>query len=168
MSGRVITIDAVEIFLRVEAAKKGAAEVPPGSNAGPYCDRILPPCGAKSGDPWCMADISDTGKLALAEQWPLPMTASCAEAAAFCEKHNALVVAPQRGDLWFLWSDHFGRFAHVGVVLSVSPDKQHVLVQAGNTVRPNEPGDIRDGWLNWTRTEPIAPKDRFGRWVDLL
>lgn len=165
---KIIQIDAIELVLRVEAKAKGACELPPGSNAGPYVERVLLPTGAPKGSPWCMADASDSGRIALGKEWPLPVSASCQEVADFCQKRGVLVATPERGDLWFLWSDKFGRFAHAAFVLTVSSDRQHIEVQAGNTVRPNEPGDIRDGWLNWTRVEPIGEKDRFGRWADLL
>jgi len=163
-----ITLDIVEYVIRIHLKAEGAAESPPASNAGPFVERVLAVPGNKAGDPWCMADISDTGKIALGRLWPLPLTASCQLCADYCKTKGVLVATPQRGDLWFKWHPELKRFGHVGLVLSVAPDMQRIQVSAGNTIRPGQPGDTREGWLQWTRTESVAPLDRFGRWITLL
>jgi len=163
-----IEIDVVELVLRVEAAKQGAGEIPAGSNAGPYPERVLGVTGNHKGDPWCASDVSDTGHIALQERWPMPLTASCQALADFARKKKILYPEPKRGDLWLRWSPSLKRFAHVGFVLSVSPDRMHIEVQAGNTIRPGQAGDVREGWLNWVRVEPIGPNDRFARWAELF
>ncbi len=165
---RTITIDAIDLVLKVEAGKKGAAESPPATNGGPYVERVLAVTGNKKGDPWCCADATDSGVIALGDAWPMPRTASCQALADFAKAKKVLFATPQRGDLWLRWEASLGRFGHVGYVLSVSPDNAQIEVQAGNTVRPGQSGDTREGWLNWTRVETIGSKDRFARWVNLL
>lgn len=166
-----VSIDLIELVLSVEAAKQGASEVPVGSNAGPYVERVQRVTGNAKGDAWCASDCADTGTIALRStgiSWPLPLTGGCQELADYALKHGALVATPQRGDLWLAWHESLGRFGHVGFVLSVSPDGMHIEVQAGNTIMPGQPGNVREGWLNWIRTEPIGPKDRFIRWTLLI
>jgi len=119
-------------------------------------------------NPWCAAEFHDAGVSAFGKDWPCPATGGCQALADFFASRKALYATPQRGDAWLRWEDKLGRFGHVGIVWSASPDHQHIDVQAGNTVRSGQPGDVREGWLNWRRTELIGPKDRFGRWVDLL
>lgn len=166
----MVSIDIIELVLNVEAAKQGAGESPPGSNAGPYPERVQAVTHNKKGDAWCASDVADTGTIALrstGHAWPLPLTGGCQELADFAAKHGVLVETPQRGDLWLLWSETLKRFAHTGFVLT-APDAHHITVQAGNTVRPGQPGDVREGWLNWVRTEAVGPKDRFIRWTLLI
>jgi hypothetical protein len=163
-----VTLDVVEFALAIAAKAEGAAEVPPGSNAGPYVERILKPCGLGAGYPWCCADAVDTIAIlsrALGVKCPLPLTAGCQAMADFLEAHHALFTEPARGDFWICWHAELkpARFGHIGLVRSI-PDPAHVIVQAGNTIRPGATGDTREGWVNWTRTEPVGPKDRFGRW----
>lgn len=164
---RLLTVDAVDLFLRVLAGKEGAGESPPGTNRGPYVERLQKRCGGNPGDPWCADEMADTGALSLGPLWPVPLTGSCQALADFFKTKKVLYATPQRGDFWLRWDAKLGRFSHTGAVLRLV-DANTIEVQAGNTVRPGQPGDIREGWLNWRRTEPINPKDRFGRWVELL
>jgi hypothetical protein len=165
-SPRLVTVDAVELYLRVWAGKEGAGEVPPGTNHGPYVERLQRGTGGSPGDPWCADEVADAGKAAFGKLWPVPLTGSCQQLADFGRMKKVLFATPERGDIWLRW--HGTRFSHTGVVWTVSPDQQHIDVQAGNTVLPGKAGDIREGWVNARSTQPIGAQDRFLRWVLLL
>lgn len=160
---------AVELLLSIAQATEGACEQPPGSNKGPYVERLLAGVGLKPGDPWCAAQLYDWGAKAFGLHWPLPRTGSCSALGDYAKLHSALVEQPQIGDVFLWWEQVSGvyRFAHTGVVLAV-PTPGVVRCIAGNTVRPGFPGDIRDGWLVGVRTDSFKPTDRFIRWTTLL
>lgn len=161
--------DRVGQVLALAQATEGACEEPPGKNGGPYVDRILAGVGLTSGQPWCAAQLYDWGRKALGAVWPLPRTGSCAALGNFAQAHGVLEATPVVGDVFLWWEQVAGvwRFAHTGLVLAV-PAPATASVIAGNTVRPSHPGDIRDGWLVATRTDPYKPTDRFIRWSSLL
>jgi hypothetical protein len=166
-----VRLSLIDLVLAVAAGKQGAAESPPGSNAGPFPERVQKVTGNTKGDAWCASNVADTGSIACAAaglKWPLPLTGSVPVLAEFAQKNGILVRTPQRGDLWLMWSESLKRFAHTGLVRSVSTDLRTIAVQAGNTVRPNAGGDVREGWLDWVRTETVGPKDAFVRWINLF
>lgn len=161
----LITLEAVDLVLRVAKSRVGACEVPANSNAGPFVERVLKNVGLGKGYPWCAADVFDIGTIALDDRWPLPKTASCAALGEFATAHNILVEKPQRGDVFLLWEKVGGvwRFAHTGFVELVHADGA-CDTSEGNT---NGAGS-RDGWLHWEKTRYFAAKDRFVRWTNLL
>jgi hypothetical protein len=161
----IIEVDVIDLVLSHAAKSVGAGEIPVNSNAGPYVERILAKRGLKKGSPWCAAEVSDTGELALGKRWPLPLTASCVVLGEFAQTHGVLMETPQRGDVFLLWENVSGvwRFAHTGFITSVNPDGT-CGTSEGNT---NGSGS-REGWLHAEKTRHFAAKDRFIRWVDLL
>ena len=161
-----MTIDPIDLVLRVAQATLGAGESPPGTNAGPYVERVLKRVGFGKGAPWCAAWVSDVGALALGPQWPVKPSASvvaiCEWAKAAKCRHGAVATPAARGDLFALWYPKLGRFAHIGLVVSVSTDGRTVETLEGNTSGAGE----RDGWLVWSKTRTLTRKDCLIRWAD--
>ena len=162
-----MTIDPIDLVLRVAQATLGAGESPPGTNAGPYVERVLKRVGFGKGAPWCAAWVSDVGALALGPQWPVKPSASVV---AICEwakgagcRLEATKTPARRGDLFALWYPKLGRFAHIGLVLRVDPDGRTVETLEGNTSGAGE----RDGWLVWSKTRTLTRKDCLIRWADV-
>lgn len=159
------TLDVIDLVLRVASKSTGACESPPASNAGPYVERILKRCGLGKGYPWCAADVSDTGAIALGKHWPLPITASCVALGEFASKHHVLAETPMRGDVFLIWEHVQGvwRFGHTGFIIDVQQGLT-CSTHEGNT----SGGGSREGWLAADRIRTFGPKDRYIRWVDLL
>lgn len=169
---RTVTLDAVDLVLRVAHATLGAAESPPNTNAGPYVERILKTTGNRKGDPWCAAWVANIGVTALRAAWPVPRTASCQALADWARKEKVRFLATagaQPGDLFLLWYPKLNRFAHVGFVQSVNKDGSIVTLE-GNTSLPgdNNPATSREGWLVASKTRRLQANDRLIRWVNLL
>lgn len=159
-----MTIDPVELVLRVSAKSIGACEVPANTNAGPYVERVLGRVGLKKGAPWCAAEVCDTGIIALDDAWPLPHTGSCQQLYDFAQAHRLVEQHPQRGDVFVIWHGSLGRFAHTGFVVAVgTPCTTH----EGNTSGGVGPGS-REGWIKAEKSRTFTPKDRFIRWSRLL
>lgn len=146
---------AIDLVLRCSAAAEGACESPPGSNAGPYVERVLTRVGLKKGDPWCIAHVSDVGADALGAAWPLPLVGGCVTLAEFAIAKKILFESPEIGDVFLIWHEELGRFAHGGFVIGADND-----TRSGNTSGAGS----RDGWLVGRRRWTFTPKDRFIRW----
>lgn len=159
----MITIAAVDLVLRVSAGGVGGAEVPAASNAGPFVEPRLTLVGLEKGNPWCAADVAFTGRTALLEAWPLPMTGGCAVLGEFAAQHGILVTVPQRGDVFLVWHPELGRFGHTGFVVDVLRERT-CRTHEGNTSGAGS----REGWLKAERTRTFGEKDRFIRWTKLL
>jgi hypothetical protein len=165
-----VNISPTDLFVRCALSAVGAQEVPAGSNAGMFVERCQKVTGGKKGDAWCCDFVSMIGKTALKENWPLPLTGSVAELAAFAQKNNVLDVVPKVGDLFVVWFDSLKRFSHVGVVLAVNVDGSIDSI-SGNTTDPVihvDGASSREGWCVSHRPWHITPQDRFVRWVNLL
>ncbi|MBX3173265.1 MAG: CHAP domain-containing protein [Gemmatimonadaceae bacterium] len=149
----------VDALVTVALASEGATEHPPNSNAGPYVERVLKRTGLGKGYPWCAAWIADLGAIAFGADWPLPLTASCAELGRAAEQAEVLNEKPARGDVFLIWFEKLGRYAHTGLVLEVHADGRCTTLE-GNT----NDGGSREGWGVFRRTRQFAAKDRFIRW----
>jgi len=158
---RIITLDAVDLVLRVDSKSEGAIET--GNNRGPYVERVLAVTGNPPGDPWCAAEVADTGVKALGKLWPLPLTASCQALANFAKAKGIRFLQPQRGDVFLLWYPSLGRFAHTGFCIQPLPDGRW-LTHDGNTSGAGS----REGWMKAKQKRKFKPEDRFIRWVNLL
>lgn len=159
----IISIDAIDLVLAVSAGGLGGCEVPANSNAGPFVERRLKRVGLPKGQPWCAADVAETGAIALGPRWPLPLTGGCVVLAEFAEKKQVLYDTPKRGDVFLIWHAELGRFAHTGFnVDQLDTTKWHT--HEGNT----SGGGSREGWLKAERERVFTPKDRFIRWTELL
>lgn len=150
---------AIDLVLCCSAATEGACESPPGSNAGPYVERILALVGLKKGDPWCIAHVSDVGSSALGNAWPLPLVGGCVTLAEFATAKNILFDTPAIGDVFLIWHPELKRFAHGGFVIGANHD-----TRSGNTSGSGS----REGWLVGRRTWAFTSQDRFVRWANLL
>lgn len=156
-----LTLDAVDLLLRVSAATVGAQEV--GANDGAYVRRILKRVGNKPPDPWCAAWVTDVGLCALGEAWPVERTASVARMVEWAKFHDCLLAPPtpaQPGDLFCLWFPSLKRHAHVGIVTAVNADGS-ILTREGNT---NAEGG-REGWCVAEKTRTLTSRDRLIRWA---
>ena len=157
-------ISAVDLVLRVSAKSIGASEVPVGSNAGPYVERVLGVTKLGKGYPWCAAEVADTGVIALGALWPLPRTASCHALYEWAHKEGAIEAKPERGDVFLVWYPSLGRFAHTGFVSEVG---EPCFTHEGNTSSGKAKGS-REGWLKAEKRRVFSPRDRFIRWTRLL
>lgn len=154
-----MNIDMIDLVLRVASKSVGACESPPNSNAGPYVERVLKRVGLEKGQPWCAADLADTGVCALGKLWPLPLTGGCQVLYEFGVAHKIVFEAPQRGDVFVIWHPELKRFGHTGFVRG-----DHGETHEGNTSGAGS----REGWLVAERTRVFKPEDRFIRWINLF
>jgi hypothetical protein len=157
-------IAPIDLLLRVSAKSIGACEVPANTNAGPYVERVLKRVGLKKGDPWCAAEVADTGYLAFGEHWPLPLTGGCQVLYEFAAGHGLIAKTPSRGDVFLIWHAELRRFAHTGLIVSVPTTGGPCTTHEGNT----SGGGSREGWLKAERQRHFAPEDRFIQWTSLL
>lgn len=160
----LISLSPVELLLRVSAASVGACESPPNTNAGPYVERVLKRTGNKKGDPWCAAQVTDWGVLALGDAWPVKRSASVQQIADWALTAKCRVIATKvpalPGDLFVLWFSKLNRFAHIGLVTGVNADGS-VKTREGNTSGAGS----REGWLVADRTRKLTDADRLIRWT---
>jgi len=157
-----VTPSVVEMVLAEARRYLGVTEVPVGSNRGVEIDYWIKEAGLdpKLGLPWCAAFVDQVGRQALgATAWPVPRTASVAAIAAWGKKESRLLEVPLAGDLFLLWHQELGRFAHVGFVETV-PDPTRFATLEGNT----NPGGSRDGYGVFRRERATGGKTRFVRW----
>jgi hypothetical protein len=159
----VIQVAPIDLLLRVSAASIGAVESPANTNRGPYVERVLALVGLEPGNPWCAADVANSGINALGDQWPVPHTGSCQMIFEWATKRGIVHPTPARGDIFLVWHPELGRFAHTGLVELV-PASGPVTTHEGNTSGAGS----REGWLKARRQRTFGPKDVFARWVDAL
>lgn len=161
-----ISLSPIDLVLKVAAASVGASEHPPNTNRGPYVERVLKVVGLPPGQPWCAAQVADTGVTALGRLWPLPLTGSCQALNDFALSHKIRFLKPERGDVFLVWHPELGRFAHTGFIETVGSQflNNQALTLEGNT----SGGGSREGWMKAERTRTFKPEDRFVRWVMLL
>lgn len=157
-----ITLNAIDLVLRVAAKSTGASEHPPNTNSGPYVERVLASVGLVKGQPWCAADVYDTGRIALGPLWPAPKTGGCQFLYEWGVGKKIVHPTPERGDVFVVWHPELGRFAHTGFIIAV--DGLTCTTHEGNT----SGGGSREGWMAAERTRVFGPKDRFLRWITLL
>lgn len=162
MSPQTVSLNAVDLVLRVAAKSTGASEHPPNTNSGPYVERVLASVGLSKGQPWCAADVYDTGHIALGPLWPGPKTGGCQALYEWGVRKGIVQTTPQRGDIFVVWHPELGRFAHTGFIITVIGDS--CTTHEGNT----SGGGSREGWMAAERSRVFGPKDRFLRWVTLL
>jgi hypothetical protein len=158
-----LSIDPVELVLRVASATVGASEIPANTNTGPYVERVLALCGLKKGDPWCACQTANVGVAALGAVWPVPKYGGCQLIFEWATKKKIVHTAPERGDLFVIWHPELGRFAHIGFIVKVNADGS-CITHEGNT----SGGGSREGWLVAERSRTFKPVDRFIRWRSLL
>jgi len=140
----------------------GVTETPAGSNRGIEVDYFIRECGLdpKLGLPWCAAFVGQIGRQALGTAWVVPRTASVAAIAAW-PKH--LFTGPIVGDLFLLWHEDLGRFAHVGFVEKVTPG---VTIGFATIEGNTNPGGSREGYGVFRRERAAVGKTRFVRWTE--
>lgn len=155
----MITLSPVELLIKIASASVGACESPPNTNAGPYVERVLARTGTPKGSPWCAAQVTDWGVIALGEAWPVARSAYVPTIAAWADKMHCLHTTPQRGDLFVLWFEKLQRFAHIGLVTDVRPDGSIATIE-GNTSGAGS----REGWMVGARVRTLTPQDRVIRW----
>jgi hypothetical protein len=150
-----------------------------GNNRGQMVELFLREVEQPPGEPWCAAFVHHVGHWSHYDHqsgessWPLPATASCYELGAFAKKRGILRDEPDSGDVFLLWNDKLGRFAHTGVVVQlrdagVSPGEGpwfECETIDGNT----DAGGSREGDGVLRRIRRFLPHagDRFIRWADL-
>jgi len=164
-----VTYSAVDLVLAAAQSAVGASECPPGTNTGPFvaeCLRAvhLDPDGKY---PWCAAFVARTGFVALGPRWPVPLTGSCQAIMDWSQQRKVLYATPEVGDLFLVWHEALGRFAHVGFVVA---DR---LTISGNTTAPadrdaGKPANAREGWIVAQKPWPFRPADRFARWCEAM
>jgi hypothetical protein len=144
-----------------------------GENRGQMVELMLREVDLPPGEPWCAAYVSHIGfwshydPTTHTSSWPLPMTGACAVLGAFAQAHTILETVPARGDLFLMYFPSLHRFAHTGVILSVTdtPTASLCTTIEGNT---NDDGS-RDGWKTCIKTRLFKKTDshRFIRWEAL-
>jgi len=160
-----VNLSALDLVIRVSRATAGACEVPAGSNAGPYVERIQRLTGLKKGDPWCACEVRNVGYSALGPLWPVPAIGGCQYLSEWAAEHGILETLPAIGDIFLLWEKVGGtyRFAHTGFIIG-QVTAAGWPTHEGNT----SGGGSREGWLVAERTRLFKAEDRFVRWVNLL
>lgn len=170
--------DALADLVLAEAARyRAVREVPVGSNRGVEIDYWVGEAGLdpRAGAAWCACYVGQVGRQALGRAWPCPRTASVHDPArhwtslvAWAEDRGVLVSGPARGDLFALWNDGLGRFAHVGFVQAVvasAPGRPPML----KTIEGNSnPGGGREGYGVFELARTPGPRTRYIRWVDAV
>jgi CHAP domain len=141
-----------------------------GENRGQMVELMLHEVGLPAGEPWCAAYVYHVGYWSQYDSttqhsaWPLPKTGACATLGAFATVHDMLEPAPQRGDVFLMYFSTLHRFAHTGIVLSVTETGTSYLCTTieGNT---NDDGS-RDGWKTCVKSRVFKKGDghRFIRW----
>lgn len=154
---------AVRLLLTAANAAVGAQEAPVASNGGAYVERVLAKVGLSKGAPWCAAAVSDWLDIALGSDNPVPKTGGCAVIGEWAIRQKCLVTVPRAGDLFLIYHPELKRFAHVGVVETAAG-----MTISGNTTRPGQAGDSREGWVVAKKLWTFKPDDRFVRWTKLL
>lgn len=76
-------------------------------------------------------------------------------------KASGLYNTPEPGDLFLLWHQDLGRYAHVGFVDGVLAGAQFATLE-GNT----NPGGSRDGYGVFRRERAAVGKTAFVRWIE--
>lgn len=158
-----MNVSPVDLVLRVSAKSIGASEVPPNTNRGPYVERVLRRVGLKPGDPWCAAEVADTGVTALGDAWPLPLTGGCQVLYEWAAKKGCIATVPSPGDVFLVWHPELKRFGHTGFIVRTNGDGT-CTTHEGNT----SGGGSREGWLKAERTRAFKPEDRFIQWAELV
>ena len=138
---------AKELLLRALPLTEGIEEVG-GANRGRAVERMLGRVGARAGDPWCAAYVSDVGKTMLEGEWSLPMTASCDVLLIHARANNILFDTPSPGAV-FLVMKNANDAIHTGFVLDVKGAT--IETMEGNT---NTDGG-REGNGVWRRTRSL-------------
>lgn len=178
-----VRAQVAELYIRVALATEGAGEQPPGTNAGPYVERVQLAGGLKKGDPWCLAQAMDWGQRALPDhpaiellleglRWSVPKMGGCQVFYEWALAKHLIFDTPARGDIGLIWHADMkpaARFAHALLVLEPAT----ALTIGGNTTWPKDKGAsdpklAREGWCVARKPWPFTPKDRFVRWVNLL
>lgn len=141
-----------------------------GANRGQTVEWLLRSVDLPPGEPWCAAYVSHVGYWSQYDpttrrsSWPLPRTGACAQLGAFAHTHALLSPRPARGDVFLLYVETLGRFAHTGIVLAVTetPTAYECLTIEGNS---NDDGS-RDGWKSCIRTRTFerGSPHRFIQW----
>lgn len=150
-----------------------------GDNRGQVVELFLREVRQPAGQPWCAAFVHHVGfwshwdHAAARSSWPLPATASCWELGEFARVRGVLRKEPQAGDVFLLYSKTLKRFAHTGVVATVS---RALATPAGDMVfscttiegNTNDDGS-RDGRTTLARSRRFSVRagDRFIRWIEL-
>lgn len=155
-----ITLTPLEAVLNVALSFQWVKET--GSNRGEAVDQFVRSCGLDPAGayPWCACFASYVGRAVLGGRWPLPMDAACQTLYTHAQAKQLIVAAPQRGDLFLLWSDAKQRFHHTGFVLDQQADGSWLMV-SGNT---NLTGAV-DGTGVFVHPFRFGPKDVFVRWA---
>jgi hypothetical protein len=141
-----------------------------GQNRGQTVEWLLRGVGLPPGEPWCAAYVYHVGYWSQyhpetrQSTWPLPRTGACAQLGDFARAHDLLTRRPSRGDVFLLYLPELGRFAHTGIILTVTDTATtyECLTIEGNT---NDDGS-RDGWKSCikTRTFDKSSPHRFIQW----
>jgi hypothetical protein len=162
----------------------GFGEDHPGRSRGRVVHRFLTEVGVADGAaravPWATAFAHHLGywshfnEYTLRSSWPLPLSASCAELAAFAGAEGVLAEHPVAGDLFLLWSPAEKAFVHTGIIVKVDPDTGYdrnqepwyecITIEGDtNTLRARRGGRT----LRQVRVLSAAKGDRFVRWTAL-
>ena len=158
-----VTISPRDLVLRVASATVGASETPADTNSGPFVEACQKVTGNKKGDPWCASWVARMGVRALGDLWPIEKTGGCQALHDFGLKHGAIDSAPIAGDIFLVWHQELGRFAHTGFVVEVLNDGM-CRTYEGNTSGAGS----REGWMVAERTRRFKPSDRFLRWTPMV
>jgi cold shock CspA family protein len=147
----------LESVLNVAEAHTWVKEI--GDNRGQAVEAILKRVYLQPGNPWCAAFVSYVGWSVLRKRWPLPLVGGCVSLFDYAKGKGMIETAPAPGDIFLMWSNSKGRFAHTGFVSGVSIDYRTI---EGNT----NPEGSREGDGVYIRTRKVHPNDRFIRWIN--
>jgi len=138
------------------------------SNRSTLIDAWNTEVAAPLGSPYCCSGVSQWGVQGVGRSaWPFKLTASVATLVAECQRNGLFsrdVRQARVGDLVVFYFDSLARWAHIGVVVTLTP-KFVTSVDANTT--PSVPAGTaadRDGSGVFEKTRPIGPHVGFCLW----
>lgn len=171
------------LLIAAANALVGFGEDHPGRSRGQLVHRFLQQVGVREGAaanvPWHTAFAHHVGywshydQRSLRSSWPLPLSASCAELAAFAEREGVLAHHPVQGDLFLLWAPPKRAFVRTGIIVQVGDDGHYTdgdpyhqcITIEGDTNPVRAPRGGRT--VRLLRVLSAERGDRFVRWTAL-
>lgn len=120
--------------------------------------------------PWCASQQAKCGTMLLYHFWPVPTSAECKQLGDWAERRGCLHAEPAFGALGLVWHEKDSRgprFAHVYAVEQPKKDPDGKIgTLEGNT--SEKAGLSNEGTGSFRKLRPVAPKDRFVYWWEVL
>lgn len=136
-----------------------------GNNLGPGVEWFQRLGTIRAGQPWCAAFVNGIAEIASAvkdRESPLeaiPYQGYVQSYFEYGSEQGWLVDQPQAGDLFLVWFESKGRYAHIGFVQIVSGNQFKTVEGNSNSDGSREGREVAENWRE------IKDNLRFLRWV---